>query len=83
MGEAAEEMIQISVVPRSGSTRSNQIFPDFPQNLPIQKNPPLDSWLPVTGSRNGNAYYAAFHVLNSGIGFQAFTLPVAFTILGW
>ncbi|KAI3922478.1 hypothetical protein MKX01_006167 [Papaver californicum] len=41
-----------------------------------------DNWLPLTESRNGNAYYAAFHILSSGIGIQALVLPVAFTILG-
>ncbi|CAL5205515.1 unnamed protein product [Lathyrus oleraceus] len=44
---------------------------------------PRDDWLPITASRNGNAYYAAFHVLCSGIGFQALVLPLAFTTLGW
>lgn len=44
---------------------------------------PQDAWLPITESRNGNAYYAAFHTLCSGIGIQALVLPVSFTILGW
>ncbi|XP_027356995.1 lysine histidine transporter-like 8 [Abrus precatorius] len=44
---------------------------------------PQDDWLPISESRKGNAYYAAFHVLCSGIGFQALVLPLAFTILGW
>ncbi|CAM6087567.1 unnamed protein product [Calypogeia fissa] len=44
---------------------------------------PRDAWLPVTESRNGNMYYAAFHTLNSTIGFQALFLPVAFVSLGW
>ncbi|VFQ78421.1 unnamed protein product [Cuscuta campestris] len=44
---------------------------------------PQDAWLPITQSRNGNAFYAAFHTLCSGIGFQALILPVSFTILGW
>ncbi|XP_040870683.1 lysine histidine transporter-like 8 isoform X2 [Glycine max] len=43
---------------------------------------PQDDWLPITESRKGNAYYAAFHVLSSGIGFQALVLPLAFTSLG-
>lgn len=42
-----------------------------------------DAWLPITESRNGNLYYAAFHTLCSGIGIQALVLPVALTILGW
>jgi hypothetical protein len=44
---------------------------------------PKDAWLPITESRSGNSYYAAFHTLSSGIGFQALVLPVAFTYLGW
>ncbi|CAK8569155.1 unnamed protein product [Lathyrus sativus] len=44
---------------------------------------PRDDWLPITACRNGNAYYAAFHLLSSGIGFQALVLPLAFTTLGW
>ncbi|KAL0913315.1 hypothetical protein M5K25_016766 [Dendrobium thyrsiflorum] len=49
----------------------------------ITKLDPQDAWLPITESRNGNAYYAAFHNLCSGIGFQALVLPVAFIFLGW
>ncbi|XP_009795070.1 lysine histidine transporter-like 8 [Nicotiana tabacum] len=44
---------------------------------------PQDAWLPITESRNGNAYYAAFHTLSSGIGVQALVLPLAFITLGW
>lgn len=51
--------------------------------LKLTKLNPHDAWLPITESRNGNAYYAAFHTLCSGIGVQALILPVAFTILGW
>ncbi|GAA0150772.1 hypothetical protein LIER_09635 [Lithospermum erythrorhizon] len=51
--------------------------------LKLTKLDPQDAWLPITESRNGNAYYAAFHTLCSGIGVQALVLPVAFTILGW
>ena len=49
----------------------------------LTKFDPTDAWLPITESRNGNAYYAAFHTLCAGIGIQALILPVAFTILGW
>ncbi|XP_074571764.1 lysine histidine transporter-like 8 [Curcuma longa] len=49
----------------------------------LTKLDPQDAWLPITESRNGNAYYSAFHTLTSGIGFQALILPVAFTYLGW
>lgn len=51
--------------------------------IKLTKLDPQDAWLPITESRNGNAYYAAFHTLCSGIGIQALVLPVAFTILGW
>uniref|UniRef100_A0A803NK00 Amino acid transporter transmembrane domain-containing protein n=1 Tax=Cannabis sativa TaxID=3483 RepID=A0A803NK00_CANSA len=44
---------------------------------------PHEAWLPITESRNGNAYYAAFHTLCSGIGVQALLLPLALTLLGW
>ncbi|CAI0469020.1 unnamed protein product [Linum tenue] len=51
--------------------------------LHMTKLDPHDAWLPITESRNGNAVYAAFHTLCSGIGIQALILPVAFTALGW
>ncbi|KAL3597557.1 hypothetical protein D5086_009194 [Populus alba] len=51
--------------------------------LKLTRLDPEDAWLPITESRNGNAWYAAFHCLCSGIGFQALVLPVAFTVLGW
>lgn len=51
--------------------------------LKMTRLDPQDAWLPITESRNGNKYYAAFHTLCSGIGFQALVLPVAFTVLGW
>lgn len=44
---------------------------------------PQDAWLPITESRTGNAYYAAFHNLNAGIGFQGLLLPTAMFFLGW
>lgn len=51
--------------------------------LKLTRLDPHDAWLPITESRNGNAYYAAFHTLCAGIGIQALVLPVAFPILGW
>lgn len=71
--------------------RSRNLTPRFltPLGSPLRKAlhltklDPTDAWLPITESRNGNAYYAAFHTLCSGIGIQALILPVAFTILGW
>ena len=49
----------------------------------LTKLDPQDAWLPITESRDGNAYYSAFHSLSSGIGVQALVLPLAFTTLGW
>ncbi|KAK1419365.1 hypothetical protein QVD17_28531 [Tagetes erecta] len=74
-----------------GYIRSRNLTPRFltPLGSPLRKAlhltklDPTDAWLPITESRNGNAYYAAFHTLCSGIGIQALILPVAFTILGW
>ncbi|KAJ7967107.1 Lysine histidine transporter-like 8 [Quillaja saponaria] len=48
-----------------------------------QNNRPQDAWLPITESTNGNAYFATFHLLSSGIGIQALVLPFAFSTLGW
>ncbi|XP_021627672.1 lysine histidine transporter-like 8 [Manihot esculenta] len=44
---------------------------------------PQDAWLPITESRNGNFFTCVFHLLSSGLGFQALLLPLAFSILGW
>lgn len=38
----------------------------------------IESWLPITESRKGNAYTAAFHLLSSGLGNLAFVLPFCF-----
>ncbi|KAK4803096.1 hypothetical protein SAY86_001299 [Trapa natans] len=80
-----------SMTPRIISTPRISLTPRFitPLGSPIRRVlhltrlDPQDAWLPITESRNGNAYYAAFHTLCSGIGIQALVLPVAFTILGW
>lgn len=77
--------------PKTSRTPRLSLTPRFitPLGTPVRrvlrltKLDPQDAWLPITESRNGNAYYAAFHTLCSGIGIQALVLPVAFTILGW
>ncbi|KAF8377741.1 hypothetical protein HHK36_031126 [Tetracentron sinense] len=46
-------------------------------------DPDQEAWLPITESRNGNAFFSAFQTLSSGLGFQALLLPLAFTVLGW
>lgn len=43
----------------------------------------LESWLPLTESRNGSTFSAILHLLCSGLGFQVLFLPVAFASLGW
>lgn len=43
----------------------------------------IESWLPITESRKGNAYTAAFHLFSSAVGTPALVLPFAFTSLGW
>ncbi|KAJ7953198.1 lysine histidine transporter-like 8 [Quillaja saponaria] len=80
-----------SKTPRTPRTPRISLTPRFitPLGSPMRKAlrltklDPQDAWLPITESRNGNKYYAAFHTLCSGIGVQALVLPVAFTILGW
>lgn len=64
---------------------SSESDPSSPSvQLPDQQNQhPKDEWLPITESRNGNAYFATYHILNSNIGFQALMLPVAFATLRW
>ncbi|KAM7269720.1 hypothetical protein ACFE04_025217 [Oxalis oulophora] len=44
---------------------------------------PIEAWLPITESRNGSFSSVTFHLLSSGIGYQALLLPVAFATLGW
>ena len=88
-GENVENAITASKTPKSLTPRIRTPRFITPIGSPIRralhltKLDPQDAWLPITESRNGNAYYAAFHTLCSGIGIQALVLPVAFTILGW
>ncbi|KAG8368028.1 hypothetical protein BUALT_Bualt15G0002600 [Buddleja alternifolia] len=42
---------------------------------------PEDAWLPITESRNGNAYYAAYHTLCSGIGEKLSKFLATFPII--
>ncbi|GMY11126.1 lysine histidine transporter-like 8 [Fagus crenata] len=90
-GEDADQVPPISKTPKASRTPRLSLTPRFitPLGSPVRKAlrmtklDPQDAWLPITESRNGNKYYAAFHTLCSGIGVQALVLPVAFTILGW
>lgn len=89
-GEQAEAAPR-NKTPKTPRTPRMSLTPRFmtPLGSPVRKAlrmtklDPQDAWLPITESRNGNQYYAAFHTLCSGIGIQALVLPVAFTILGW
>ncbi|PSR99529.1 Lysine histidine transporter-like [Actinidia chinensis var. chinensis] len=75
-----------SKTPKSNSRTPNFITPlgsPIRRAIKMTKLDPHDAWLPITESRNGNAYYAAFHTLCSGIGIQALLVPIAFTVLGW
>nr|POF18103.1 lysine histidine transporter-like 8 [Quercus suber] len=47
------------------------------------QNNPQEAWLPITESRNGNTNFTTFHLICSGLGWQALSLPIAFASLGW
>jgi len=89
-GDAPHPKSKTPKTPRTPLRISN-LTPRFitPLGSPVRKAlrftklDPQDAWLPITESRNGNQYYAAFHTLCSGIGIQALVLPVALTVLGW
>lgn len=91
VGDHATTAQQGNKTPKTSRTPRLSLTPRFitPLGSPVRKAlkmtklDPQDAWLPITESRNGNKYYAAFHTLCSGIGIQALVLPVAFTILGW
>ncbi|CAK8540067.1 unnamed protein product [Lathyrus sativus] len=90
-GDAPHPRSKTPKTPRTPRTPRMSLTPRFitplaspmRKALKLTKLDPQDAWLPITESRNGNKYYAAFHTLCSGIGIQALVLPVAFTILGW
>uniref|UniRef100_A0A0R0HNI6 Amino acid transporter transmembrane domain-containing protein n=1 Tax=Glycine max TaxID=3847 RepID=A0A0R0HNI6_SOYBN len=71
------------IIPNGHTCSASESDPSPTSQHHQQEQHPKDAWLPITESRNGNAYYAAFHILNSNIGFQALMLPVAFATLGW
>lgn len=48
-----------------------------------EKEASKDDWLPVTASRNGNWWYAAFHNVTAMVGAGVLSLPSAMTWLGW
>nr|GMD30889.1 lysine histidine transporter-like 8 [Ipomoea batatas] len=93
MGESSDEVWSVPITPRlpTSVAPTPPIVSCPPLGSTLRKalkmtklmNPQDACRLPITQSRNGNAYYAAFHTLCSGIGIQALVLPVAFTVLGW
>lgn len=74
-----QQLQVITVESRSMSTGFNGLSNDGV----VGELNPVDAWLPITESRNGNIFYAVFHLISSGIGSQALLLPVAFAALGW
>ncbi|XWS40248.1 hypothetical protein CRYUN_Cryun18bG0124100 [Craigia yunnanensis] len=79
---STQEPLQIITIESSSikETPGDCTSQDSGQGINLRE---LESWLPITESRNGNTFSAMFHILCSGIGFQALLLPVAFTALGW
>ena len=43
----------------------------------------LNSWLPVTASRNAKWWYSAFHNVTAMVGAGVLGLPFALSQLGW
>lgn len=86
---STEDLVQTEITNKTSKSSTPKGFRTPRLGSPIRRAlhatrlDPRDAWLPLTESRNGNAYYAAFHTLCSGIGIQALVLPVALTILGW
>lgn len=72
-------MIILEYSPNSPDDKLNHVV------VVVHKNNmnPIESWLPITESRNGSAFSVTFLLLCSGIGFQALLLPYAFATLGW
>ncbi|XP_050262751.1 lysine histidine transporter-like 8 [Quercus robur] len=73
----------MEVITIKDSTDPSKESTTISTNLQGHRKNLQEAWLPITESRNGNSIYAMFHLLCSGIGFQALFLPVAFATLGW
>ncbi|XP_025014770.2 lysine histidine transporter-like 8 isoform X4 [Ricinus communis] len=75
--------LHVITIAAGGSMRETPTSTDNNHdNISHAEANPQDAWLPVTESRNGNTCTSIFHLLSSGIGFQALLLPVAFSTLG-
>ncbi|KAL3686119.1 hypothetical protein R1sor_004141 [Riccia sorocarpa] len=75
-----ESLIVVTTPMRRAFQKTRQYLEDIGHFTTLN---PRDAWLPVTESRNGNIFYAAFHTFNASVGFQALFLPSAFMYLGW
>ncbi|XP_057796978.1 lysine histidine transporter-like 8 [Salvia miltiorrhiza] len=83
---SGKPLLMIELQPKAKAKTPNFITPlgsPIRRAMKMTRLDPQDAWLPITESRNGNAFYSAFHTLCAGIGIQALVVPVAFTILGW
>ena len=73
------ELMQMITIIDSGPSK------DITTSTSLQgyRHNPQEAWLPITESRNGNTYFAMFHLICSGLGWQALSLPIVFASLGW
>lgn len=58
-------------------------FNNVPERNEEANENEVERWLPITESRKGNVFFCIFHLISSGLGIQAFALPMAFATLGW
>lgn len=54
-----------------------------PQSRETEQVVDLNSWLPVTASRNAKWWYSAFHNVTAMVGAGVLGLPFALSQLGW
>ena len=99
MGEVVElkssQVIPLATLPSDTNTEAEAMqtitiidgdpSKDITSSTSLQgyRHNPQEAWLPITESRNGNTYFAMFHLICSGLGWQALSLPIAFASLGW
>ena len=69
LGEPMQMIIIIDSEPSKDVTTS--------ASLQGYQHNPQEAWLPITESRTGNTYFATFHLICSGLGWQALSLPIA------
>ncbi|KAL2936941.1 Lysine histidine transporter-like 7 [Bienertia sinuspersici] len=75
--------IDLEELPRNCSTQMNKDSENKNVTMESEKETnPIEAWLPVTESRNGNIWSCIFHLVSSRLGTQALLLPFAFAVLG-